>query len=150
MQALSQASEYAIRALTYLAQHESEGFLLVRRMSAELNVPSAYLTKVLQPFVARGVLESQRGRGSGFRLVRPPAEVTLYEIIEAHEPVWQTRRCSLGQADCSDERACPLHEPWKRTSEAFLARLTHTSLADVMRFCKRRPASGYPLPGPRD
>jgi DNA-binding IscR family transcriptional regulator len=76
--------------------------------------------------------------------------VTLYEIIEAHEPLWRTRRCSMGQADCSDERACPLHEPWKQTSEHFLRRLTDTSLADVLRFCKRRPESGYPLPGPRD
>ena len=144
MSLIGHASEHAIRALTYMAQNHGEGYHLVRTMAAELQLPQAYLAKVLQPLAARRVLESQRGRGGGFRLARPPREVTLHEIVDSQEDLGRARQCFLGQAECSDERACPMHEFWKHTSQDFLARLQGTSLQDVVRFCSERPASGYP------
>jgi len=152
MSLIGHASEHAIRALTYMAQNHGEGYHLVRSMAAELQLPQAYLAKVLQPLAARGVLESQRGRGGGFRLARPPREVRLHEIVDSQENLGRARECFLGQAECSDERACPMHEFWKRTSQDFLARLQATTLQDVVRFCSERPESGYPSvrpPSPR-
>lgn len=148
MRLIQQTSEYAIRALTYLAQRHGQGYLLVRELGAALDLPVPYLAKVLQPLVGRGLLESQRGRGGGYRLAREPRSVRLYDVVDAVEPLGGPRRCLLGQADCSDERACPLHELWKSGSDAFLARLRSTTLADVLAFCERAPQSGYPVRQP--
>jgi len=141
---ISQSSENAIRALTYLAQRAGPDFHLVRDMARELDVPAPFLSKILQPFVGRGLLESQRGRGGGYRLARPPSAITLYDIVDALEFLGAKRRCFLGQAVCSDERACPMHAFWSQSSTAFLSTLAEEKLEDVVRFCEKQPGSGYP------
>lgn len=130
--------------MTYLAQHPEPGFQLARAMALELGLPGPYLAKLLQPLVARGLLESRRGRSGGFRLARTAESLTLYEIVDAQEGLGGPRQCLLGQSACGDDRACPLHEFWKRASDGFRQRLASTCLADLVRFCEREPDSGYP------
>ncbi|MEQ1895080.1 MAG: Rrf2 family transcriptional regulator [Planctomycetota bacterium] len=142
---ISRSSEYAIRALTYLAQNR-EGFRLAKDMADALGIPAPFLGKVLQPLVARGILHSQRGRNGGFKLALPPEEISLFHVVDSQEHLGQARQCFLGQAECTDERACPLHDYWKHASSAFTARMANTTLSDLLRFCADRPHSGYPLP----
>ena len=46
---ISRSSEYAIRALTYMALQEADTFHLAQDMARELSIPPAFLGKVLQP-----------------------------------------------------------------------------------------------------
>ena len=145
MNPISRSSEYAIRALTYLAQQpRAAGFVLARDMAERLGIPAPFLGKILQPLVARGLLESQRGRNGGFRIAAPPERVTLYEIVDTQEALSGRRACFLGQAECSDERACPMHGYWKDASAEFDRQLADTTLADLVTFCRERPSSCYP------
>ena len=144
MQPITQASEYAIRALTYLAQRHGDGYQLGREIASDLGVPAPYLSKILVSLVGRDILESQRGRGGGFRLTVDPDTVTLYDVVDSQEDLGRARRCILGQDECSDERACPMHEYWKVASANWQERLRSTTLADVVTFCEKRPASRYP------
>ena len=148
---ISRPSEYGIRALTYLAVHGTREPCLARDMARALDIPAPFLAKVLQPLVAQGLLTSQRGRNGGFRLAREPRAITLAHIVDALEKRGP-RPCFLGQAECSDERACPLHDFWRAAHDRFQERLAGTNLADLVRFCERKPESGYParpvLPAP--
>jgi Rrf2 family iron-sulfur cluster assembly transcriptional regulator len=142
---LTRSAEYAIRAMTYMARAQDPAeFVLVRDMSRSIGVPAPFLGKCLQHLVASGLLKSQRGRNGGFRLTRAPTSISLYEIIDAEEELQRTQRCLLGQAECSDERACPMHTFWKGASEDFIERLDRTTLADVVAFCAQNPKSEYP------
>lgn len=143
---LSRSSEYAIRALTFLAQQEGEGFHLARDMARQLGIPAPFLGKVLQPLVARGILFSQRGRSGGFRLAQPPSKVTLLQIVDTQESLGKARQCILGQAVCTDEFACPLHAEWRSMADSFLARLNNTTLRGVVEFCIANPNCKYPVP----
>lgn len=143
---LSRSSEYAIRALTFLARQTDGRHHLSRDMAEELGLPAPFLGKVLQPLVTRGVLHSQRGRSGGFRLARPAHDVSLMEIVEAQETLGPAETCLLGQTECSDAGACPLHEYWKAASNAFHERLKRTTLADLVRFAASHPECAYPLP----
>jgi len=144
---LSRSSEYAIRALTYLASRRAERrFHLAREMAELLGIPAPFLGKVLQAFVKSGLLESQRGRRGGFRLVREPESIRLAELVDAQEGFEAQRPCFLGQAECSDERACPLHEYWRAAHASFQEQLARTTLAELVDFCEERPGSGYPFP----
>lgn len=143
---ISRASEYAIRALTFLAQQGGEEYHLARDMASNLGIPAPFLAKILQPLVRDGIVHSQRGRQGGFKLARTPAEVRLYEVVDAEERLGRVRPCMLGQAECSDERACPMHHYWKHASDDYLAVLQRTTLADLVDFCEQRPDSAYPCP----
>ena len=129
-----------------MAQQEPGAFHLAQEMARELGIPPAFLGKVLQPLVTRGILGSQRGRGGGFRLVRPAQEVFLAEIIATQENLARTRQCVLGQGDCSDQHSCPLHNEWRSRTDSFLEHLERTSLSDLLRYQREHSTCRYPYP----
>jgi Rrf2 family protein len=130
----SQTSEYAIRALSILARHPHDQFVLVGTLAAGADLPHHYLSKILQNLVRMQILESRKGSKGGFRLARDPDRISLYDVVNAIENLGTTRRCLLGQAECTDERACPLHSFWVRIHNDYLDTLQHTSLGDLVRF----------------
>ena len=145
---ISRSSEYAIRALTYLAMQDQGRFCLARDMAEELGIPAPFLGKVLQPLVARGLLISQRGRHGGFRLAKAPEEVSVHEIVDAQEHLDRPAACFLGQAECTDERACPMHDYWVNARDTFHAKVSSLTLRSILEFRERSPHSDYPCPIP--
>jgi Rrf2 family protein len=146
---ISRSTEYAVRALTFLAQHQPLGsYHLTRKMAELLGIPAPFLGKILQPLVALQILESQRGRNGGFRLVAKPGDVTVLQIAHSQETASAARSCFLGQAECSDERACPMHAYWKVAAGNFDLQMESTTLADLAQFCATNPESGYPAGTP--
>jgi len=143
---ISRSSEYAIRALTFLALQDLPRFHLARDMAELLGIPAPFLGKVLQPLVARNILASQRGRSGGFKLARPASEISLLQIVETQENLEPLHLCILGQVDCSDERPCPLHEYWRGASHAFLNMLSETTLQHLADHARAHPKSSYPFP----
>ena len=146
---LSRSSEYAIRALTWLAQREDGQYHLARDMAEVLGIPAPFLGKVLQPLVTSGVLFSQRGRSGGFRLAHEPREVTLRQIVETQERLDRVHTCVLGQSECDDHKDCPLHDWWSQTTTRYLALLDETTLRDMADYARQHPGCTYPLPMPR-
>ncbi len=147
MRPFTRSTEYAIRALTFLATEKDGGsYHLAREMADVLGIPAPFLGKILQPLVMRGILESQRGRNGGFRLCKQPEEVTLMDIADSQELVHENRQCFLGQSECTDERACPMHEYWKVAAENFQIRMNSTTLQSLVEFCEENLDSGYPQP----
>jgi Rrf2 family protein len=130
---LSRSSEYAIRALSYMGARKERAFMLSREIAEELGMPPPFLAKVLQTLAGVGILESQRGRGGGFRLARDPEKLSLFEVVEPFDHLADRKICVLGQKTCSEETACPLHHAWKATRGMFLTALEGTTLAAVER-----------------
>jgi len=138
----SQASEYALRALTELARCEPDQWVLTSDLAELLGSPVHYLAKVLQTLARRGILESQRGRQGGFRLARPADTVTAWDVVAELDDVRKLEACVMGEADCSDETACPLHALWKQIRERFFDELQNTSLRQLAEF--QRPVPRMP------
>ena len=94
---LSRASAIAIFAITLMAESGTEEPRQGRDLAKELGVPPDSLLKVLQQLVRSGLLLSSRGRAGGFRLSRPPQEISLLDMVEAVDgelgeslPPWPT------------------------------------------------------------
>ena len=131
MPVISQTSEYALRAATFLAEREAQGPVDVTVLADALAVPKNYLSKTLGQLSRTGVLESIRGKNGGFRLARPGREIALYEVVEPFERFESTRRCILGQSECSEQGACPAHAAWRAIGERIVRFLRRTTLADL-------------------
>ncbi|MCC6572283.1 MAG: Rrf2 family transcriptional regulator [Planctomycetes bacterium] len=130
----SQASEYALRALTVLAQNEDHQWMLAQDLAGCLGVRVHYLAKVLQTLARKGILESQRGRAGGFRLARKPEAITLWEIVLELDDVRRLEGCVMGEDVCADETACPLHTLWKEIRTRFKDKLQGTTLLNLAQF----------------
>ncbi|MFQ5689269.1 MAG: RrF2 family transcriptional regulator [Gemmatimonadota bacterium] len=125
--------EYAIRALTYLAQRPPGRLSLLGDIAEACDLPRPFLGKILQDLVRHGFLRSSRGPSGGYGLAYPPAEITVLQIKQVFDGLEDLERCAVGLDPCSDETPCPLHERFKPLRAAILAYLEETTLDDLVR-----------------
>lgn len=107
---LSRESRYALLALEELESHDDE-IVDARSLARPAKLPEAFLQKILAMLVAAGILHSYRGRG--YRLARPPVEITLVQILAAvGDDAFSGERCVFWREECSIADPCPLHFHW--------------------------------------
>jgi Rrf2 family protein len=134
----SVATKYAIRAVCHLAACCDGHPVQAREIADTLGIPYHFLSKILQELARKGILSSTKGPGGGFRLVRPPEETTLYDLISVVEGPISDTECMLGLDVCSDEARCPMHDFWKSYRATFRQRMRSISLVDVVRAAEKK------------
>lgn len=65
-----------------LARHWEDGLCKAREIAASMDIPSGFVRTILSDLVAQGLLLSTAGPSGGYRLARPPEEITLLEIVD--------------------------------------------------------------------
>ena len=126
----SQTAEYALRAISVLAQRAPDSVTTEDIATATL-VPPAYLSKVLQALRRAGIVRSQRGIGGGVSLDKTPAEVTILEIVNAVDPIRRIEKCPIGLA-AHGVRLCPMHSRLDEALGLVEDIFRNTTLADVL------------------
>ena len=145
----SRPCEQAIRALAYLAQRSDRRSAQAREIAAAENIPAPVLGKILQELVRKGLLESRRGPGGGFRLARRPELITLRDVVAALDGLDQFLECAVGLASCDDDAPCPLHDTWKGLRSQLLTYLETTNLAAMASAILRKKELLQPQGSPR-
>jgi len=135
---LTRSAEYAVRALALLAVRGGDDALHSAEIADALGLPPQFLTKILRRLTATDLVTSRRGRSGGFRLNRPPDEISLLAVVRPFQDGLSGVDCLLGQTDCADAEGCPLHEPWIDIQRSFHDLLAETTLADVAGRAVRR------------
>ncbi len=131
---ISTTSEYALRALSFLARQPQGGSVLGRELARQADVPANYLAKILLTLRRAGLVSTARGTGGGYRLQRTPCRIRLNEIVELFDGTQVREGCVLGrQHKCNDRNACTAHEAWIEVRTAYNQFLTATTLADISR-----------------
>ncbi|WP_448659668.1 RrF2 family transcriptional regulator [Sphingomonas sp. CJ99] len=128
---LSAQADYAVVMLSAAARHCGvSGRLNATILSDETGLPLPTVQKLVSRLSAAGLIESSRGTGGGFRLSRPPAAITLADIIEAIEgPIAMTACVEHGRSDCAVEAECRVKPHWPRVNGAVRGALAGISLA---------------------
>ena len=129
----SRPVQQAIRALTTLASQPTGTLVMARKLATAESIPTPVLSKTLQRLARKGLLTSERGRGGGFTLARPPREILVTQIIEAIEGRSALQRCSLGYTSCRPKQPCYMDSLLAPTRAAALEQLNHTTLQDLVR-----------------
>ncbi len=130
MKLLSDASEYALRAVIWLAQEPGKP-QKVREIAAGTRAAPGYLVKVLQGLAKAGILAAQRGVHGGFALIREPAALSVWEVINAVDPVERIRRCPLG-LDAHQHGLCPMHRRIDEAMAAIEASLRDSTIGELL------------------
>ncbi|MGO8674433.1 MAG: RrF2 family transcriptional regulator [Limisphaerales bacterium] len=112
---LSVKSDYAARAVLGLARHYAEGTAVrAEDLATEQGVPANYLVQILIELKAQGIARSVRGKEGGYLLARPPAQITLGDILRAvHGTVFDTP--ALSDPECPLE----LRRAWRKLQQAL-------------------------------
>lgn len=127
---LSRTSEYALRAVIYLAKAGTEN-TTSQSIAAATLVPDGYMSKVLNTLARAGLVTSQRGPSGGFSLAASPEDLTMLKVVEAVEPLPRITGCPLGLHEHA-VGLCPLHAELAELVNVVEARLTRTTIADLL------------------
>ena len=128
---ISRTSQYAIQSMIYLATQPAEIPVLSREIAENLQVPAAYLAKIMQNLSKGGLVTSFRGRLGGFCLREDPSKIDLMRIVLITEGPEFTKSCVLGLKACSDETACPMHAKWMPIKQDVINLLHRQTLATL-------------------
>ena len=135
---LSDGVEWGVHVCTVLAVVPPDRALPAAKLAEFHGVPAAYLAKHLQALARAGVLETVKGPRGGYRLARPPAEITVLDVVEAidgDEPAFRCteirRRGPTAMPAREYKLACGIHRAFDRADEAWREELRSTTIGDV-------------------
>lgn len=126
---LNLRTDYALRMLMALAATDQT--LSIDWIAESYAISRNHLAKVAQDLAAAGFVETQRGRGGGLRLPRPPAEINVGAVVRKLEHFDGFVACMGGKAECAIDGACGLKPALGGALEAFLSHLDGFTLADI-------------------
>ncbi len=130
---LSSLADYAVVMMAAAARHCGACVRLNATLLAEeTGLPLPTVQKLVSRLSAAGLIESARGTGGGFRLSRPPAAISVADIVEAIEgPIALTVCVDGGRHDCAVEGTCRVKPHWNAVNGAVKGALAGVSLASL-------------------
>lgn len=111
----SKATEYALRAVIYIAQKSSEeNKLSLPQIAKAINSPRSFTAKIIQQLTSgQKIIRSSTGPGGGFYITEKAKKLPVRMILEIMEKDHVLDKCVLGLKKCSDATACPMHSQYK-------------------------------------
>ncbi|SEP70294.1 transcriptional regulator, BadM/Rrf2 family [Hyunsoonleella jejuensis] len=129
---LSNSSKYAVKSVLFLAIHSSKkNKIMVKDISAPINVPQAYIAKLLQELSRENLISSTRGPKGGFYMSEENRNQPVFNILRIIDGEERLSNCMLSLDKCNEEKPCPLHEILSASRMKILARLKKTTIKDL-------------------
>ena len=128
----STKGRYALRAMADLAAND--GWVSLGDVSKRQNISRKYLEQVVALMLKAGYVESQRGKGGGYRLTKKPEEYTLGAILRAAEG---GSLAPVACLDCTNDEICSLLDTcptvalWRDLGKVTATYLDSKTLADL-------------------
>ncbi len=131
---LLHASEYAMQTVVYLARKPDGEYILIRKISKDLDIPHHSLSKIIPNLVQAKILTSHKGPKGGVALLKNPSEITMMEIstIIDGDEFASEHKCIMGLKKCDDDEDCPLHLTWSEKRKELREMFSSKSLAELL------------------
>lgn len=130
---LSNSSKYALKAVLFLALHSNiDKKILAKDISKPINVPPAYIAKLLQPLVKENIISSIKGPRGGFYLDENNLNKSIMSIIMVIDGEEKWNACMLSLEKCNAEKPCPLHAILSASRNKILNNLKDKTIKDVI------------------
>ncbi len=115
-----------------LARRYGDGFVQLRDIAQHQQISLKYLEQIVIPLKRAQYITAIRGARGGYRLARPPQEITMGEIVELLEDGRALIGCVTDPDVCVRSQDCPTRELWKETTDAMFERLDGITLTDLL------------------
>jgi Rrf2 family protein len=129
-----------------LARHHGQGPLPLAEIAAHEGLPLPFLEQIVADLREGGLVRARRGRGGGYTLARPPAEIRMGEVVRLLEGGIAPMICvpdepyAPAQVNCERQDCCSTRVLWLRVRDSIVEALDATTLADLV------PGAAVPMP----
>jgi Rrf2 family nitric oxide-sensitive transcriptional repressor len=139
---LSEYTDYTLRVLMYCAAHPDRQ-VTIAEMAGQHGVSKNHLMKIVSELARRGLLETTRGRGGGVRLLKPPADIRVGDVVRNSETDFRLAECFDPRTSaCLLMPSCRLKGVFQSALQAYFKELDGITLADIAGPVPPTPAAG--------
>lgn len=114
-----------------IALYKESGSTLLKDIASRQGISLKYLDHILSSLRKAGLIKNVRGKGGGYSLTRPAAQITLCDIIEAVEGSLSPVECVDNPKYCKKTPNCSAHDVWVKVRESIEDVLRNTSLQSL-------------------
>ncbi len=134
----SKSTEYALRAIIYLAQKSSNDHKIsITELAEAIDSPKSFTAKILQKLTKNDILISSiTGPNGGFYLTELAKKKSLLNVLNLLEDEGIITGCILGLKECSETNPCPMHSQYKKIKPQLLDMLDHKTIQELAREMK--------------
>jgi Rrf2 family protein len=130
MKLLTRHSDYAIRALTYLARKKR--LVSINELCEKLALPRSFMRNLLQTLSKKGVLTSFKGKDGGFKLNVPVSSLSIYDVMNIFQKPVTVNKCRLKTRPCPHQKTCKVRKKVRLIEKKVLKDLKKISLKSVL------------------
>lgn len=127
---ISQTAEYALRATVVLGS-QADRPMTTQEIARVSQVPSGYLSKVLQSLGRAGLVEARRGLRGGYVLSRPLDQLTVFDVVQAVDPLKRIHQCPL-RLPAHAQQLCSLHQRLDNAVAMLETYFKETTIASLL------------------
>jgi Rrf2 family iron-sulfur cluster assembly transcriptional regulator len=129
---LTTKGRYAVNAMLDLALHNDQAPINLTDISARQDISLTYLEQLFGKLRKKGLVESIRGPGGGYRLALDADEITIMHVMYAVDEPIDVTRCG-GQQNCMGDVRCLTHDLWLGLNRHVAEYLNGISLGEMAR-----------------
>ena len=130
---ISTKGRYALRLLTDLAEHQSDGYVSLKEVADRQEISEKYLEAIIRILVKDGVLIGLRGKGGGYRLSQAPDQLSVYRILQLTETSLAPVSClEANSTPCARMVDCRTFPLWQGLDQVICEYLNRYTIADLM------------------
>lgn len=134
---LSTRSRYGVRLMLSLAMNNRKSPIFLKDIAHSEEISEKYLSQIIIPLKAKGLVTTFRGAHGGYLLSRPASEITLRDIIEPLEGDITLVDCVSNPSICDRAKACATREVWNEMSSLLLDFMDTLTLEDLINKTKK-------------
>ena len=134
---LSKKTQYSIYALVRMGKEFEKGPLLISDIAKTEKIPKKFLEAILLELKSGGFVNSKKGKGGGYYLIKNPKDINLADIIRLFEGAIALLPCAAYKyyescSSCHDEETCGVRNVIKDVREETVRLLKTFSIADII------------------
>lgn len=131
---ISTRGRYALRVLADLAEHAEKGYIPMKEIASRQGISLKYLERIIPLLSKQGIVEGIQGKGGGYRLVKPPEECRIGDILRLTEGDLAPVACLACNAEsCDREAECRTYPMWTEFYELVNVYFDNKTLADIVK-----------------
>jgi Rrf2 family transcriptional regulator, cysteine metabolism repressor len=142
---LSTKCRYGLRAALEIGRNYGTTPAKRKDIAKREELSSSYLENILLVLRNRKIVETTRGVNGGYVLCRPPAAITVYEIVSALEGPLSMVDCVDQMKGCKNSGKCAARFVWCELAVAIKGVLEGITLQDLLDKEKKSGSNDYSI-----
>ncbi len=131
MKLIYRNTDYAIRALMFIAQHP-DTTVPTKQIEQQLGLPRPFLRKILQALQKARVLDSVKGNKGGFILKKNPNKISLADVMTIFQGDLTLCECFLMKDICPRIKTCNIRSKVKAIERTVISELKQITIENLL------------------